>query len=185
MIELGYMAKQIAKRPAWLDHSGVRDIYAVSNCVSADFCDYVNFWMHNGFWFFDSPNRIRDAASEHNIDLTDTSLLYYRGHPKQFNADTSAWTDYSPDPAFETDVSPPSNELLLGFDVVTYSMQNSPECSPLSCNGVALDVDVNEHCLIASIDYAIDRLENGIFNNSEPGPYRIIAVNSVRWPNVG
>ena len=185
MIDLGYMAKRIALRPKWLEVPTVHDIYAVSDCVSDDFCDFVNYWKHNGFWFFDSPVLIRDIATENQIDLTDTELVYYRGHPKQFDADLEAWTDYAPDDAFATNVTAPSDETLIGFDVVTYSMQNSPECSPLSCNHVATDVHVNKHCLIESLDYAIDRLENGVFNDSEPGPYRIIEVNAVRWQTVG
>lgn len=39
--------------------------------------------------------------------------------------------------------------------------------------------------LIDSLDYASDQLKNGVFNDSEPGPYRIIAVNAVRWADVG
>jgi hypothetical protein len=188
MIELGYMAKHIILRPEWLDVPKVRDIYAVSNCNSHDFSDYINYWKHNGFWFFDSPMLIREIATENDIDLSDTSLLYYRGHAQQFDADRDAWTNYPADADIAdiaASVVPPSNESLLGYDIVTYSMQNSHECSPLSCNHMATDVRVNEHCLIESLDYAIDRLQNGIFNDSEPGPYRIIAVNAVKWPPVG
>ena len=107
------------------------------------------------------------------------------GHTKQFDADLDSWTDYNPDVAFPTNVATPSDRTVIGFDIVTYSMQNSPECSPLSCNHLATDVRVNKHCLIESLDYAIDRLEQGVFNDSEPGPYRIIEVNATRWPTVG
>ena len=185
MIELGYMAKRVALRPDWLDVPAVQDVYAVSNCVSDDFCDYINYWKHNGFWFFDSPALIRDIAMEKQIDLIDTVLVYYRGHTKQFDADLDSWTDYNPDVAFPTNVATPSDRTVIGFDIVTDSMQNSPECSPLSCNHLATDVRVNKHCLIESLDYAIDRLEQGVFNDSEPGPYRIIEVNATRWPTVG
>jgi hypothetical protein len=184
MIELGYMAKRVVFRPDWLDVPHVRDVYAVANCVSEDFCDYINFWRHNDFWFFDSPALIRSIANEHNIDLTNTMLVYYRGHDKQFDAELGEWTDYDRDPGIRTAVSPPQAETFFGYDIVTYSMQNAPECSPLSCNGLAKDVCVNEHCLIDTLNYAIDQLENGVFNNSEPGPYRIIGVSAVRWSEV-
>lgn len=185
MIELGYMAKRVVFRPDWLDVPHVRDIYAVANCVSGDFCDYMNLWRHNGFWFFDSPTLIRTIASEKNFDVANTSLLYYRGHGKQFDADLGKWTDCYRDPDIWTSVSPPHGDTFLGFDIVTYSMQNAQECSPLSCNGLAKQVRVNEHCLIDTLDYAIGQLENGAFTNSEPGPYRIIGVSAVRWSDVG
>ena len=110
MIDLGYMAKRIASRPKWLEVPDVYDIYAVSDCISDDFCDYVNYWKHNGFWFFNSPVRIRDIATENQIDLTDTVLVYYRGHTTQFDADLDAWTDYGPDIDFATNVTEPCDK---------------------------------------------------------------------------
>lgn len=185
MIDLGYMAKRIALRPDWLNALCVRDVYAVCNCVSSDFCDYINFWKHNDYWFFDTPALIRSISIENGIDLSGTALLFYRGYPQQFDAKADSWIDFAAESAFSPNVAPPSDELFLGFDVVTYSMQSSPECSPLSCNSLATELQVNEHCLIRSLDYAIECLENGAFANSEPGPYRIIAVNSIPWPIVG
>ena len=182
MIELGYMAKRVALCPEWLDVSNVRDIYAVCNCISEDFCDYVEYWKHNGYWFFDSATTILEIAAVERIDLVDASLLYYRGFEQQYDANRRAWTDYPANPDVVTNIVLPTNESILGFDIVSYSMQNSPEHSPLSCNHLAADVTVNEHCLIESLDYAIDCLENGVFDNSEPGPYRIIAVSSIEWP---
>ena len=182
MIELGYMAKRIVTRPDWLDVPNVRDIYAVSDCISDDFCDYINFWVHNGFWFFNSPNVIQSLCTANQIDLTDTRLVYYRGYELQFDADARSWVSFVGDDHFDTSVSAPSSANLLGYDIVTYSMQNMPECSPLSCNHLATEVRVNEHCLIDSLDYAKDRLQNGVFEDSEPGPFRIIAVNSVDSP---
>ena len=181
MIELGYMAKRISERPRWLEVAVVDDVYAVANCVSEDFCDYVTHWRHNGFWLFDSPAIIREIAAESGLDLTDTALIYCRGHAKQYDSENKVWTGYDQDNAFPTNIETPLDETLAGFDVVTFSMQNSPECSPLSCNGVAANVNVNKHCLIDSLDYAIDSLENGVFDDAEPGPYRIIEVNMVPW----
>lgn len=72
--------------------------------------------------------------------------------------------------------------VLEGYDVVTFHVQTSPEHSPLSCNGLAAEVATNERCLLHSFEQARALLENGTFNNSEPGPYRIFAVYSVGWP---
>ncbi|MFT6178728.1 MAG: hypothetical protein ACJA1W_001069 [Akkermansiaceae bacterium] len=64
MIPLGYMAKRVADRPEWLKNSKVGQILSVSSCTSDDSADYVEFWRHNGFWFFDSPELIVQIADE-------------------------------------------------------------------------------------------------------------------------
>lgn len=179
MIELGYMAKRIVKRPAWLDVPSVCDVYAVSDCISPNFADYINFWSHNGFWFFDKPSHITRLCLQHGIPLDDLKFVYYEGHPQQFNTNEHTWRGFGPASDFKANVSPPTNPRLLGYDIVSYSQQNSPECSPLSCNHVATDVRVNSHCLIDTLDYAVECLEAGIFDNAEPGPMRIIAVYSL------
>jgi hypothetical protein len=38
------MAKHVATHPDWLKADHVIDIYSVSNCVSDDFADYINYW---------------------------------------------------------------------------------------------------------------------------------------------
>jgi len=37
----------------------------------------------------------------------------------------------------------------------------------------------NRHCLLPSLEAAVQALESGQFAHSEPGPFRIIAVYSV------
>ena len=64
---------------------------------------------------------------------------------------------------------------------MTFYVQTSPECSPLSCNSLAAEVETNTRCLLQSFEQARALLENGTFNDSEPGPYRIFAVYSVSW----
>lgn len=76
MVPAGYMAKHVRKRPDWLAAPYVIDIYSVSNCQSEDFADYISFWKHNGYWFFDSPEVIKSIATEHSISLKETSLFY-------------------------------------------------------------------------------------------------------------
>ena len=68
---------------------------------------------------------------------------------------------------------------LEGFDVATLSRHNKAECSPLSCNSLAKTIPTNEHCLIPTFEEAKDKLEQGLFDNSEPGPFRIVSVYSV------
>jgi hypothetical protein len=78
-------------------------------------------------------------------------------------------------------VSVPEAKVLEGYDVVTFYVQTSPGCSPLSCNRLAAEVETNTRCLLQSFEQARTLLENGTFNDSESGPYRIFAVYSVVW----
>jgi hypothetical protein len=178
MIPVGYMAKRIAQRPVWIKEPSVIDVYSVSNCISDDYCDYINYWKHNGYWLFNSPEVIECIAHENNIDLSGTNLFYYEVYERQFNADDKKWEGFDPEASFETNVVPPVQKPLEGYDVVTFTVGTSPECSPLSCNNLAEEIETNEHCLLDSFDRAKKLVETGRFNNSEPGPYRIFAVYS-------
>jgi hypothetical protein len=178
MIPAGYMAKRVINRPKGFDHTDIVDIYSVSSCISKDFADYINFWKHNGYWFFDSPQIIQQVAKEHSIDLTATKFFYYEVYVLEFY-ENNEWKSFEPDASFTTDVEKPVLKNLNGYDLVTYSCGNSAECSPLSCNWLANTIPVNKHCLISSFENALQLLEDGKFQNSEPGPFRIIAVYSV------
>lgn len=180
MIPAGYMAKYVHTRPHWLDAPHVIDIYSVSNCQSEDFADYIPYWKHNGFWFFDSPEIIRIVARENSIQLEGTSLFYYEAYEMEF--DGHSWQSFSPEASFPTNVRLPPRKHLEGFDVVNFTARTSPECSGLSCSGLARDLPTNAHCLFASFEEAEMQVSRGAFNESEPGPYRILSVSSLDWP---
>ena len=174
----GYMAKTV-QSPVGFHAEGVRDVYSVSGCVNSNFADHIQFWKHNGFWRFDSPEIIERLAQENQIQLKATTLFYYEVHEMEF--DGKNWLAYQPDASFPTNVVVPSQKILEGFDVVTFSTHNAPECSPLSCNGMADEIPTNEHCLLHSFDEAYSNIAAGAFNQAEPGPYRIFAVYSTPW----
>jgi hypothetical protein len=180
MVPAGYMAKRVVARPGWLPAERVSSIYSVSGCVSDDFADYISFWKHNGYWLFDSPETILEIAREQGIELAETVLFFYEVHEQQFAS--GEWMRFEPEPSFGTNVNVPEAKVLEGYDVVTFSAQTSPECSPLSCNSLATEVETNSRCLLDSFEQARTLLENGTFRDSEPGPYRIFAVYSVAWP---
>ena len=178
MIPVGYMAKRVSGRTEWLDAAQVVDLYSVSNCVSKDFADYVNYWKHNGYWFFDSPEIIRQLALEHSLDLNGTTLFYYEVHEMEFDDDENEWRHFEPD-EFPTQVESPPQKVLEGFDVVNFFCGSQAECSLLSCNSMATEIQTNPHCLLTSLDEAQRLLETDAFDGCEPGPYRIFAVYSV------
>jgi hypothetical protein len=180
MIPIGYLAKRSCKKPEAFNLPSVVDIYSVGSCVNDDFTDYINYWKHNGYWLFDSPEIIQTVAQSNSLDLNGTMLFYYEAYEMQFTEE--GWRSFSPEPSFPTNVIPPSRKKLEGFDVVTFWAGNAPECSPLSCNHLAETIHTNAHCLFVSFDEAETSLSTGKFAGCEPGPYRIIAVYSVDWP---
>ena len=183
MVPVGYMAKHVVSRPDWLEAERVTDIYSVSNCISPNFADYIDYWMHNGYWFFDSPQVLSELADQNSLDLEGTRLFFYEVYERELHGDTGQWEDFKPEPSLETRVLIiPGAKQLEGYDVVTFYARTTPECSPLSCNALATEVETNQHCLLPSLERAMELLEEGTFQDTEPGPYRIFAVYSTEWP---
>ena len=176
MTPAGYMRKVVTARPDWLGVDGINDIYSLSGCISENFADYINCWKHNGFWLFNAPEAIENVAQLKGVELAGTALFYYEIYEFEFDEESRTWTAFAPDSAFVTDVREPLHKTLCGFDVTTFMARNSPECSPLSCNSLATTIAVNEHCLFRTFEDAKQVLEAGLFENSEPGPFRIFAV---------
>jgi hypothetical protein len=179
MIPIGYMYKRVSQRPDWIKTGNINDIFSVSSCISENFSDYINYWQHNGYWLFDSPAIMESLAREHFIALNGLRLFYYEVYKEEYNDSENEWKAITPEASFTTNVLAPKTKTLEGFDVTSFYAHTSPECSPLSCNSLAETVSTNQHCLFRTFDEARDAIEKGLFKNSEPGPYRIIAVYSI------
>jgi len=179
MISAGYMYKKVESTPDWLEVENVVDIYSVSNCISKDFCNYINFWKHNGFWLFDNMELIETVASEKGISLSKMTPFYYRIYPFQWVGPERKWEQFEPESSFSTNVIDPVDTKLEGFDLVSYNAQTSAECSPLSCNSLAQTIPVNKHCLLDIFETAKSTLESGDAIIGEPGPYRIFEVHTL------
>jgi hypothetical protein len=179
MIPVGYMFKKVIHRPDWIKAANVDDIYSLSGCVSENFADYIKYWKHNGYWLFNSAAVMEQIAKENTLDLTGMTLFYYEVFEEQYDEDSRQWSAFNPEPSFPTNVEVPKWAQLEGYDVTTFTVGTSPECSPLSCNGLAARVAVNRHCLFESFEQAKSSLEAGRFDDSEPGPFRIFAVHTL------
>jgi hypothetical protein len=176
LIPAGYLLKRLALRPEWIKNPTVKDIYSVSGHGSADFADYINYWKHNGWWFFNRPDDMIEIMEREGMERSALTLFYYEVFEQQYNEREKQWTATVLEKSFTTDVEQPAGATLEGYDVVSFFAGSSPECSPLFCNSLAEALPVNEHCLFDDFDFAKEALDAGKFANCEPGPYRIFAV---------
>jgi hypothetical protein len=179
MIPAGYMIKRVSARPDWLKVNNVQDIYSVSNCVSSDFMEYINYWRHNGYWLFNSLEIARQFAHENHVNLDNTKHFYYEIYEREFSDDQMQWRIFGPTKEFTTQVAIPQTKTLEGYDVVSFSLGNKAEYSPLSCNHLATEIQANCHCLLETFEQAYAALESGKFLDSEPGPFRVFAVYTI------
>ena len=176
MLPAGYMAKTVMAKPDWLQAPQVTDIYAVSGCMSKNFADYINYWQHNGWWLFDAPKLIQGLMAEHQITAAALTYFYYEVYEQEYDQETRQWRPVAGEQDFTTDIQAPDFKRLEGYDIVSFYAQNAPECSLLSCNNLAREIPTNKHCLFNSFSDAKQAIDAGQFDNSEPGPLRIMAV---------
>ncbi len=180
------MAKFVAARPEWVKAERVSDLFSLSGDFSTkDFVHYIDDWqefepdLDNGYRLYDSPEIVRQLAGAHHVDLADSMFFFYEVYELEYDGDDAEW--YSFDPAFRTQgVVVPSVKELEGFDVVSDGGWPVPGWSVVA--GVADVVEANEHCLLPSLERARQSLNEGRFDKTEPGPFRIFAVYSVTWP---
>lgn len=116
------------------------------------------------------------------MELENTRLFYYEVYNLEYDEDEMSWIPFEPESSFKTQILEPEIKTLEGYDIVTFCVGTSPECSPLSCNSLASEIETNQFCLLPSFEKAKELLEEGKFKNAEPGPCRIFAVYSVQWP---
>lgn len=176
LVPAGYMAKRVIRNPDWIKANPVADIYSVSNCIRKDFADYINYWRHNGWWLFDTPDIIAGLITEHQIDAKGLTYFYYETTDHEYDRAGKCWRLITTNTDFPINVRVPEMKQLAGFDVVTFECHNTPECSPLSCNNLASTLTTTRHCLFESFAAAKAQIEAGAFDDTEPGPLRIIAV---------
>ena len=173
MIDGGYFVRQIVARPNEMVAPGVREICSVSECMSSGPEDWIQRWLHNSWGWF---NRIADALAVVPPGKESNHRLFaYRMYPEIFTAGgrlpLEVPHDVRPEPVGVDFRS-------LGFDSAGRSMRSSLglECSPLSCNGLAAEIPVNEYCLFPELREAIAGAERFALEQPEPGDYYVVEV---------
>lgn len=173
MIFAGYFARRIEPRPDLLKASGVREICSVSECISSGAEGWISAWRHNGFGWFNSVADALGVVPEPR--QAEFRLFAYRIHPEVFRGrQRTAFTvpdDVRPEPL-------PDAFRSLGFDSASKSSEQamSLECSPLSCNGLASELPVNEHCLFPTLEAALAGAARFAAEQPEPGEYYVVEV---------
>jgi hypothetical protein len=173
MILAGYFARRIVPKPDSLEAPRVREICSVSECISAGADGWISAWRHNRLGWF---NSVEDAISVVPADQRGAFRLFaYRMCPESFRGRTRVAF------ALPDDVEPeplPAGFRSIGFDSASRSSWDSLslECSPLSCNGLAAELLVNEHCLFPTLDAAMAAAERFAVEQPEPGDYYVVEV---------
>ena len=179
LVFAGYFPKQIAV-PADFGAPHLKDMCSVSEHIAKGPADWISKWRHNENWLFSTPELARSVLEPSTA--SNFSILAFRILPTHFDGGVErasqraipAPEGVGPCPELPP---PPPQFKSLGFDVVSCSTGNSFECSPLSCNGAWQDFETNEHCLVNTLERAIELAV--IFSKGdgwEPGPYYVLEV---------
>jgi len=171
---LGFCLRDTRPPKGWSGPPHVTSVCSVSECVNSAPDGWFQEWRHNEFGFFDTPALALSVAETPGH----FQLFSFRVLCIVFSQSGSAPLG----PAnFPADPCIPGS-TVLGFDVVSRSTGDFFECSPLSCNGKACEIPVNEFCLIATLDAAVGIAQRFAAEEPEPGPYLVVEVSSVPFP---
>ena len=166
---IGYISKPVAAPPADFAPHGLREIASVSNCIVGRPDGWLTLWRHNDWFVYDSPELAREIARE--CGAYDWPVLAYLVYPVEFRPEGEVPI------SVQSAASPmPASFQLLGWDVANRLFAPDFECSPLSCNGLAQTVPVNEFCLVESEQEAIDLARRCAREQPEPGTYFVVEV---------
>ena len=166
---VGYFPKRIARATDPTAFPGVAEIWSVSRCISPGPDNWLQHWRHNALGLFDTPEHARSVVPAETAPQF--RIVGYRIWPHPFGAGPRlpALRATAPQPAVD-------GFSVIGYDAVSSSGGIEFECSPLSCNGAALQMAVNARCLFASFAEAAAGPRTFAAGPFEPGPYYVVEV---------
>ncbi len=169
-IFVGFFPKVTQPRPETIKVASITEICSVSEHISQGPDDWINQWKHNYLGFFDSEQTALSLIS----DVPEQYDLYaYEMYPFYVLDGLTSSVEIDP----PTGTVPPGYEFL-GYDIVTKSMSDFFECSPLSCNNAAENFPTNSFCLLETEAAAYEALlaMSKPGSRVEPGPYYLFKV---------
>jgi len=180
---LGYCAKRSLTAPfAGRD----RDLASVSECLAKRADNWVQRWDFNRATCWNTEAEAWACVPEKSRSAF--RIYAYRAQELLFGR-TGIGASVTLDELFPkdfADLPPDSTQLLcrrMGYDIV----ERNPAmgvlgfgCSPLSCNGMAEEIAVNEFCLIDDLETALAAARRFGVEQPEPGPFVIVEVLAPR-----
>ena len=167
---LGFFPKITEQSPEWLDNQSVREICSVSECISKGPENWIQKWQHNELGFFDSESLAYEVIEQHPEKF---DIYAYKLFPLRCLGDELEFITLESRFGHQL----PKDYQFLGYDIVTKSVADFFECSPLSCNHGAKQYNVNQFCLVDDQAGAMDiLLEISKDGSYEPGPYYLFEV---------
>jgi len=166
----GYFPKITAVPEGFGGPPHLAEICSVSGCVNGEPEDWIQLWIHNDLFFFNSPDDARRASGDdHRFEI-----FAYRVLEARFvDGRREDWS-----PGDLAAVKPlPAGYASIGFDAVSRYAGGAFDCSPLSCNYMWREYPVNKYCLVESLDTATAVAERcSQAGQAEPGPYFVFEV---------
>jgi len=175
---LGYFPKRRTPAPDWLAASKAEEVCSVSTCIAKAPPDWVDHWVHNDWGFC---NTVADAISLIEPGDGEYVLYAYSIHSNRYSGGEPQGVDVALAFGHYTDrpVAPeplPPDFVSIGFDVAGNSLSSYFECSPLSCNRIASEIDVNKYCLLDDLDSSLEAARRFSVEQPEPGDYYVVQV---------
>lgn len=168
---IGYAAKRRTPRPDGLEiPPRVEEVCSVSDCICLPAEGWIDRWLHNDMWFYDTPELAWSVVPE--LDRKDFGLYAYKLFPVLF--DQGERRDLKILPV--TPMKMASSFEFLGYDVAGPYLENRISCSPLSCNHMAATVETNKYCLVDELERALELPAIFEERKCEPGPYCVVEV---------
>jgi hypothetical protein len=169
----GFLPKRVETAPDWLHCPAVMDVCSISSCVSSLPENWIDHWLHNDVFLYDTPElarRIMDASGPYTVFGYRLSLVCF------VDGQAEPWVWQAPNAPPDA----PPGYRSLGFDVFG-KLLDWPGIagfghSPLSCNDMASQYPVNAHCLLDQRDAAYAAAQRFSIEQPEPGNYYVAEV---------
>jgi len=176
---LGFCAKHIVTVPL---AGRTLDIASVSECISKRPDHWVKRWDWNRATCWNTEAEAWASVPEQSRD--EYRVFAYRALPMRFD-NAGVDTPLTLNELFSRDLPDlPAEPAALPYHSIGYDIvERNPAmgmlgfgCSPLSCNGMADSISVNEFCLIDNLETALGAAQRFGVEQPEPGPYVVIEV---------
>ena len=180
---IGYFPLRTVRQPLppWLQAPNVVEIASAGGCISVPPKGWMDFWRHNAMGVFNSVNlawSVVDRACGQGFDIYAYAIYpvrYVQEHAAKLMipCGIGCIPAVAPDPL-------PKSFRKLGYDAVSIEDcgQGTLQIghAPLSCNHMATEIAVNQHCLLEDCEEAFRVAQRFSVEASgvEPGEYAVV-----------